>query len=92
MGAIWPLMLEETVPLTMGYDNLLHFNNWYFSQRIIHQGATFSANADGTFTVKDTISADGETAAGTAAIITGWVGEVKDGLTIDWLVEAASCN
>lgn len=56
------------------------------------KGSTFSTNADGTFTVEDTISAGGETAAETAAIITGWVGEVKAGFTINWLVDSASCN
>ncbi|KJA23663.1 hypothetical protein HYPSUDRAFT_66074 [Hypholoma sublateritium FD-334 SS-4] len=55
-------------------------------------GSTFTTNADGTFTVEDTVSAGGETAAETAAIITGWVGEIKDGFTINWLVDAASCN
>ena len=57
------------------------------------QGATFSTNADGTFTVEDTVSVDGKSGGGgSAIIITGWAGEVKEGLTINWLVETASCN
>ena len=56
------------------------------------QNATFSANADGTFTVEDTVSADGKSGDNVGIVVAGWVGEVKAGFTIDWLVEAASCN
>jgi len=48
-------------------------------------------HADNTFLVHDKISAEGETSAQTAAIITGWVGETKQGLAANWLVKAVTC-
>ncbi|KJA23690.1 hypothetical protein HYPSUDRAFT_76808 [Hypholoma sublateritium FD-334 SS-4] len=55
-------------------------------------GAMFLPNANGTFSVQETFSDSVLTAAQTAAIIEGWVGEVKGGSTMDWIVEAASCT
>ncbi|KDR67408.1 hypothetical protein GALMADRAFT_232075 [Galerina marginata CBS 339.88] len=58
---------------------------------IFNFGSTFTTNPDSTFNVENKISADGKTAAETAAIITGWVGETKTGLAANWLVESVSC-
>ncbi|KJA23700.1 hypothetical protein HYPSUDRAFT_215014 [Hypholoma sublateritium FD-334 SS-4] len=77
------LLISRNLAIDVGGDGVVN-----------NEGATFSANADGTFNVEDTVSADGESGhgEGTGDIIEGWVGEVKTGFTIDWLVEAASCN
>ncbi|KDR70787.1 hypothetical protein GALMADRAFT_1346340 [Galerina marginata CBS 339.88] len=58
---------------------------------VFNFGSTFTANLDSTFSVENKISADGKTAAETAAIITGWVGETKTGLSANWLVESVTC-
>ena len=52
----------------------------------------FLPNANGTFTVQETISDSVLTAAQATAIIEGWVGEVKAGFTMDWIVEASYCT
>ncbi len=80
----------ETAASTTEYA-IFCFSDFLLTKNNYLKGSTFTANPDGTYTVEDTISAGGETAAQTAAIITGWAGEVKDGFTINWLVDAASC-
>ncbi|KAF8875416.1 hypothetical protein CPB84DRAFT_1829161 [Gymnopilus junonius] len=54
-------------------------------------GSSFTQNADGTYTVVDTISADGLTAAQTASDIEGWVGQTETGIAANWLVNSVTC-
>ncbi|THU81315.1 hypothetical protein K435DRAFT_972390 [Dendrothele bispora CBS 962.96] len=54
-------------------------------------GSTATENADDTFNVHDDIGADGKTAEETAAILTGWVGETKEGIAANWLVLSVTC-
>ncbi|KAF8905232.1 hypothetical protein CPB84DRAFT_1771967 [Gymnopilus junonius] len=58
---------------------------------INQHGSSFTANADGTYAVVDTISADGLTATQTAADIEGWVGQTKTGIAANWLVDSVTC-
>ncbi|KAF8151562.1 hypothetical protein B0H34DRAFT_133628 [Crassisporium funariophilum] len=58
---------------------------------IFNFGATFVDNPDDTFNVEDKLSADGHTAAQTAAILTGFAGTTLEGLAANWLVESAVC-
>ncbi|PPQ75578.1 hypothetical protein CVT26_012681 [Gymnopilus dilepis] len=58
---------------------------------IDQHGSSFTKNADGTYTVVDTISADGLTAAQTAADIEGWVGQTEPGIAANWLVDSVTC-
>ena len=50
------------------------------------QSATFTANADGTFSVQDTTSTEG------ADFMMGWDQSLEAGPTTLWLVETVSCN
>ncbi|KAF8875417.1 hypothetical protein CPB84DRAFT_1750870 [Gymnopilus junonius] len=54
-------------------------------------GSSFTQNADSTYTVTDTISADGLTAAQTASDIEDWAGQTKTGIAANWLVDSATC-
>ncbi|KAF8151618.1 hypothetical protein B0H34DRAFT_801322 [Crassisporium funariophilum] len=46
---------------------------------------TIVVNADGTYSVEKALSAEGKTAAETAAILTGFAGTTLTGFTVDWL-------
>ncbi|KAH9477297.1 hypothetical protein JR316_0009501 [Psilocybe cubensis] len=50
-----------------------------------------TASYDNVFNVHKTLSAEGKTSAETAAVVEGWVGETKLGLSANWLVQAAEC-
>ncbi|KAF9457335.1 hypothetical protein BDZ94DRAFT_1240868 [Collybia nuda] len=52
--------------------------------------STYVDNGDNTFDVVGKNSAEGLTAAETAAIITGWTGTTLTGLTANWLVESVT--
>ncbi|KAF8151616.1 hypothetical protein B0H34DRAFT_862026, partial [Crassisporium funariophilum] len=48
-------------------------------------------NADGTYSVGQGLSAEGKTAAETAAILTGFAGTTLTGFTVDWLAVSVVC-
>ncbi|KAF8151615.1 hypothetical protein B0H34DRAFT_862025 [Crassisporium funariophilum] len=48
-------------------------------------------NADGTYSVGKGYSAEGKTAAETAAILTGFAGTTLTGFTVDWLAVSVVC-
>ncbi|KAF8151564.1 hypothetical protein B0H34DRAFT_728114 [Crassisporium funariophilum] len=61
---------------------------------VFNYGSSFVDNADGTFNVKNTVSADGFTAAQTAETITGFAGTTLEGqppTVVNWLVESVVC-
>ncbi|KAF8152904.1 hypothetical protein B0H34DRAFT_677141 [Crassisporium funariophilum] len=59
---------------------------------IFNFGSTVVDNADDTFNVENKISADGQTAAQTAAILSGFSGTTIAGPSgINWLVESVVC-
>ncbi|KDR70678.1 hypothetical protein GALMADRAFT_1349881 [Galerina marginata CBS 339.88] len=96
------LLLKPTVHVDSSTTNLFAEFNFVIGRSLAidangvidgGSGSTILAeNADNSFLVNDKISAQGETSAETAAIITGWVGETKEGLVANWLVESATCT
>ncbi|KDR67499.1 hypothetical protein GALMADRAFT_147048 [Galerina marginata CBS 339.88] len=95
------LTLKPTVPVDAKTTNLVAEFNFVIGRSlsidtnngVIDNGGVtiLKENPDNTFVVNDKISARGKTSAETSAIITGWVGETKEGLAANWLVQAATC-
>ncbi|KAK7462158.1 hypothetical protein VKT23_007760 [Stygiomarasmius scandens] len=53
--------------------------------------AVVTSVEDNNFTVQDALSVDGKTAAETAAILTGFTGETKQGRQANWLFDSVNC-
>ncbi|KAF8968570.1 hypothetical protein BDZ97DRAFT_1916013 [Flammula alnicola] len=92
--------LAPSVPVDPSSTNLVSEFNFVLGRSlaidtggsIFNVGSTILAeNADGSFLVNDVLSADGKTASETAAILTSWVGETKEGIVANWLVQSVTC-
>ncbi|KAJ3484980.1 hypothetical protein NLJ89_g11940 [Agrocybe chaxingu] len=57
---------------------------------ILNGGATFTENGS-SFNVHNELEVEGKTGAETAAILEGWVGETKEGLAANWVVDSVTC-